>query len=128
MLGVNGTTHVDVVMGQQVDVLFRVGPAAKGEGAVLLAPRPVVRVEVAERSVNHRWHKKDVAVVTQDNLVEISWHQFFYTQKLNYSEIYKFILQIQISKISNSWLNESMCGTGNEWPFVFKNGEIEKLS
>ena len=87
MLGVNGTTHVDVVMGQQVDVLFRVGPAAKGEGAVLLAPRPVVRVEVAERSVNHRWHKKDIAVVTQDNLVEISWHQFFYTQKLNYKYI-----------------------------------------
>ena len=60
MLDVDITAVAADIVGDQVDVFFRVGPAAKDEGAVLLAPRPALRVEVAERSVNHRWHEIDV--------------------------------------------------------------------
>ena len=60
MLDVDITAVAADIVGDQVDVFFRVGPAAKDERAVLLAPRPVVRVEAAESSVNHGGHKNDV--------------------------------------------------------------------
>ena len=68
MLDVDVTAMAVDVVGNQVDVLLRVGPTAKDEGAVLLAPRPVLGVEAAEGSVNHRGHKNDVTSRHQDDL------------------------------------------------------------
>jgi hypothetical protein len=67
---INSCNHmVFGISSNNVNKVHRVGPATKDKGAGLFTPGIVVVVDGAEGSLGDWWHKHDIPIGYEDNLV-----------------------------------------------------------